>query len=282
MWEPSGPLPASVYWRRRWVALASVVVLFAVLGLTVAALVHGGSEPTSDEPTALAANQAALSSEAGPSSAPPGDPTAFVAPAADPAAPSVDPAAPPAVPPSSAGVTTGPGTQIAPPSGAPATAPAADEVRTEDLPASVADAPPPAVVPPTGPVPCTNAMLSVGATIDRPDHKVGDRPVVGVVITNTSGQPCVRDLDGSRLEIVVWSGDGVNRLWSSNDCANPSKPDLRTLAPNQPVSFSVTWQGRTSTPGCAAARTVVPAGAYRLLTRIDDLISPPTPFLLTS
>jgi len=226
MWEPSGPLPATVYWRRRWVALASVVVLFALLGLTIAALVHGRTEATSDEKTTLAANQAALSSEAPPP--PPGDPTAFGPPSTAP----IDPSAP-------------------------------------------------LTVPPTGPVPCTNDMLSVGATIDRTDHKVGDKPVVGVVVTNTSGQPCVRDLDGSRLEIVVWSGDGVNRLWSSNDCTNPAKPDLRTLVPGQPVSFQVTWQGRTSTPGCATARTVVPAGAYRLLTRIDDLISPPTPFLLT-
>ncbi|GAY08739.1 hypothetical protein [Pseudonocardia sp. N23] len=279
MWEPSGPLPATVYWRRRWVALASVVVLFALLGLTIAAVVHGKSEATSDEPTTLAANQAALSTEAVPStvaaSSTPGDPTAFGVPSVP-----LDPSAPlgPGLP----GVTTGPGTQVVPSVGAPTTAPATDEVRVEGTPDPAAvDAPPPATVPPTGPVPCTNEMLSVGATIDRSDHKVGDRPVVGVVVTNTSGQPCVRDLDGSRLEIVVWSGDGVNRLWSSNDCMNPSKPDLRTLVPGQPVSFSVTWQGRTSTPGCATARTVVPAGAYRLLTRIDDLISPPTPFLLT-
>ena len=273
MWEPSGPLPATVYWRRRWVALASVVVMFAVLGLTIAALVHGGSEATSDEKTTLAANQATLSSETPPP--PPGDPTAFGAPSTAP----VDPSAPLA--PGLPGVTTGPGTQIVPSTGAATTAPATDEARVEGSPDPAVGALPPPTLPATGPVPCTNDMLSVGATIDRTDHKVGDKPVVGVVVTNTSGQPCVRDLDGSRLEIVVWSGDGVNRLWSSNDCTNPAKPDLRTLVPGQPVSFQVTWQGRTSTPGCATARTVVPAGAYRLLTRIDDLISPPTPFLLT-
>jgi len=43
----------------------------------------------------------------------------------------------------------------------------------------------------------------------------------------------------------------------------------------------VTWAGRTSTPGCAAARTVVPAGSYRVMSRIDDDISAPTPFQLT-
>jgi hypothetical protein len=99
------------------------------------------------------------------------------------------------------------------------------------------------------------------------------------VVANTSDQPCVRDLDAARQEIVVWSGDGTQRLWSSNDCSNASSVDLRTLVPGQPVVFSVRWAGRTSTPGCAEPRTVVPAGAYRVMTRVDDVISPPTPFL---
>ena len=139
----------------------------------------------------------------------------------------------------------------------------------------------PVAVPPTGPVPCTNAMTGVTAEIDRPVHEVGEHPVLRLVVTNTSPQPCVRDLDASRQEIVVWSGDGKLRLWSSNDCGNAGSPDLRTLIPGQPVAFAVTWAGRTSTPGCAAARTVVPAGNYRVMSRIDDDISAPTPFQLT-
>jgi len=139
----------------------------------------------------------------------------------------------------------------------------------------------PVAVPPTGPVPCTNAMTGVTAEIDRPVHKIGEHPVLRLVVTNTSPQPCVRDLDASRQEIVVWSGDGKLRLWSSNDCGNAGSPDLRTLIPGQPVAFAVTWAGRTSTPGCAAARTVVPAGNYRVMSRIDDDVSAPTPFQLT-
>jgi hypothetical protein len=100
------------------------------------------------------------------------------------------------------------------------------------------------------------------------------------VITNVSGQPCVRDLDGARQEIVVWSGDRTTRLWSSNDCVDPSSNDLRTLVPGQPVVFTVVWAGRTSTPGCAGARNVVPPGSYQVMTRLDDVISAPTPFAL--
>jgi len=49
----------------------------------------------------------------------------------------------------------------------------------------------------------------------------------------------VRDLDAARQEIVVWGGDGA-RLWSSDDCANPSSADQRTLVPGRPVAFAVT------------------------------------------
>ncbi|MBA3905784.1 MAG: hypothetical protein H0X35_03740 [Pseudonocardiales bacterium] len=124
-------------------------------------------------------------------------------------------------------------------------------------------------------------MIGVTSEIDAPVHVVGQRPVLRLVITNTSAQPCVRDLDSSRQEIAIWSGDGKTRLWSSNDCGNAGSPDLRTLVPGQPVVFAVTWAGRTSTPGCAQARTVVPAGDYRMVSRLDDDVSQPTSFRLT-
>jgi hypothetical protein len=124
-------------------------------------------------------------------------------------------------------------------------------------------------------------MLSAAAELEHPVHRVGSHPVLRLVIANVSGQPCVRDLDSARQEIVVWSEDGSVRLWSSNDCANVSTIDLRTLVPGRPVAFAVTWGERTTTPGCRQPRTPVPAGSYRLMVRLDDLISPPTPFIRT-
>jgi hypothetical protein len=122
-------------------------------------------------------------------------------------------------------------------------------------------------------------MIAVKAEVAAGEHRVGDRTLLRLVVTNTSAQPCVRDLDPVRQEIVVWSADGGLRLWSSNDCSSAKGADLRTLAPGEPVAFSVRWAGRTSAPGCPAQRETVPAGEYRLLTRVDDVISPPTQFV---
>jgi hypothetical protein len=124
-------------------------------------------------------------------------------------------------------------------------------------------------------------MIAVRAEVDGTEHPVGERTLLRLVVTNSSDRPCVRDLDPVRQEIVVWSADGVHRLWSSNDCSSAKGPSPRTLLPGEPVTFSVRWAGRTSAPGCPARRETVPVGEYRLLTRVDDVISPPTQFLRT-
>ncbi len=258
MWEPVGPLPASVYRRRRRVAAAAAFSVLVLLGWSVTA----AFTPTEDATTTRAASQAALSTP-------------------EPAFP--PPVAPAAAPPSLPGV-EGPSPVVS--GGAPSPFPTepgvpvttSEELLPDDTPRESAPAPAPAPVPPTGPVPCANAMVGVTAEVDGPEHRVGQQPVLRLVVTNTSDQPCVRDLDPARQEIVVWSGEGA-RLWSSNDCTNASGVDLRTLVPGQPVAFSVRWAGRTSTPGCAEQRTVVPPGAYRVMTRVDDVISAPIPFL---
>lgn len=249
MWEPVGPLPATVYWRRRFVAVLSAVLLILALAWASAALLAPAPRQVAAAPAAVTA----------PRPAPPSP--------AVPAESSAPGTGEPETTPGSASAATDP----------PATS--SEVVVPDETPREPVPVPPSVPVPPTGPVPCTNDMLGVTAEVDAPEHRVGERPTLRLVVVNLSDQACVRDLDGARQEIVVWSGDGAQRLWSSNDCVNPATVDLRTLVPGQPVAFAVRWAGRTSVPGCAEERTVVPPGAYRVMTRVDDLISAPTPFL---
>lgn len=281
MWEPVGPLPASVYWRRRWLAVASTVVAVLLVVWSVTAFLGGSREPGSTatrtaETAVLNAPQQAPPSPAPVSTGPtaPTDPAATAPPSQSTSSLSAPQPATPSIP----------GAEGSPPAvasaeGTPATT--SEEIRPDETPRRPVPAATPVPVPSTGPVPCTNAMLTVGSEIDRPQHRVGEKPVLRLVITNTRSQPCVRDLDSAKQEIVVWNSDQTAKIWSSNDCSNASSTDLRTLVPGQPVAFAVTWAGRTSTPGCAQPRTVVPAGSYRVLTRLDDIISPPTLFTIT-
>lgn len=293
MWEPVGPLPASVYWRRRLVAIT------ATLGLLVVAAWSGAAWLASPGTPAVTAVLAAVSQTAPPttSAAPttPADPAVVVATSGGPVAgplplgpgptpavttgagPSATPAGAAAVPSTPAGAGTTP-----PTSAGRTTEPVdpTEQLLPDDSAPRTGPAPTPVPVPAGGPVPCTNAMLAVGAEVDPATHRVGERPVLRLTVTNTSAEPCVRDLDPGRQEIVVWGLDGT-RLWSSNDCSPVHRVDLRTLVPGQPVAFAVSWVGRTSAPGCVGQRTTVPAGNYNLLTRVDDDISPATSFTRT-
>src|SRR4051794_12382755 len=338
MWEPVGPLPAAVYWRRRFVALASAMALAALVLVTAGGTpastpvpaanriptgsgatttshpaggpTTGGAAPTtrggpvterardgdltlgdtvpvpgtstptgrpsssaasssappgtasSSAPPATASSSAAssgttspstASSSTAPSGAPPGTESsstassstasssaaqASEAPGSDlpgpfsaaavPSQPASQPESQPATPSPSVDQPAAPGTT-------------SERIRPDDTPRPSVAAQPSVPVPASGPVPCTNAMLSPTAELDRPVHRVGRPPVLRLVIANVSGQPCVRDLDSARQEIVVWSEDGATRLWSSNDCVNASTIDLRTLVPGRPGAFAVTW-----------------------------------------
>lgn len=249
VWEPVGPLPAAVYWRRRCLAVASAVLVVLVLVWACASAFAPATRPVTATPAAATAPQPAPSSPVSPA---PGTGGPLTTPRSV-----LTPLEQPVVPPLTSSEVVVP-----------------DETPREPVPV-----PPSVAPPPTGPVPCTDGVLGVSAEVDPPEHRVGERPVLRLVVVNLGAEPCVRDLDGARQEIVVWSGDGALRLWSSNDCVNPATVDLRTLVPGRPVAFAVRWAGRTSEPGCARARTGVPAGTYRVMTRLDDVVSPPVPMV---
>jgi hypothetical protein len=268
MWEPVGPLPASVYWRRRWIAIASLsVVLVAIVWSLAAAFSGPAGESTAVRTAGHVRSSAPQQASPSPAVSPsPG--------AAQPAAPRNPPLPAPQAPVPFAEV---PGLTGLPPSPeAPTTT--SEQLLPDETPRGSTPPPTPVQVPPTGPVPCTNAMLGVTAEVDRPQHRVGERPVLRLVVTNIGDQPCIRDLDPARQEVVVWSADLTQRLWSSNDCSAAARTDLRTLVPGRPLVFSVRWAGRTSQPGCPEPRTDVPSGSYHVMTRVDDVISAPTPF----
>jgi hypothetical protein len=281
MWEPVGPLPAHVYWKRRWLALLAVIAFFVVLGFSVAALTRPTSDPgPTDEVTSRAATSSVLTSGPVAATGATIDPTTGT-PSALPSADAPLSATGVPIGTSAPGTTTSSGTvtSVATEGGPASTTD--ESKRPDDTPRASVPVPPTAPAPPTGPPPCTNDMIAVGAEIDAPQHKVGDRPELRLTVVNISNQACVRDLDGALQEIVVWDRPVKTRLWSSNDCVNPSTQDLRTLVPGQPVAFEVRWSGLSSNPGCTAPRTRLPAGDYTLLTRVADKISGPTYFTLT-
>jgi hypothetical protein len=136
-------------------------------------------------------------------------------------------------------------------------------------------------VPPSPPKACPDSVVTVTARTGASRYRVGERPVLRLLVMNAGPVPCTRDLNRGSRELVILSADGRRRLWSSNDCYAPPSPDRRLLAPGKPVEFQLRWAGRTSAPGCPVERRTVPAGEYRVVGKLGRLAGEPSPLVLT-
>ncbi len=238
MFEPIGPLPPEIYWRRRAVAIGVIVILVVALIWLVSSLRGGGETPEADNavstsdltlPAPSSSSSASTSKSAAPQSGTSTTPTGV-----------------------SGGANVGQPADTSKPTAPPA--------------------------PGGAPGQCPDQSLAVKATVENPTYKVGQKPVFGIVITNISTTSCQRDLGAGLQQVLVFTLDGVNRIWSNTDCYPNSNADMRTLGPGQQAAFSVEWSGTNSTPGCQGERTPVQPGAYMVVAQLGSLRSAPEPF----
>lgn len=245
MFEPNGPLPQSVYWRRRVFAAVGSVLAVVLLAWLIGGLVEADDQ----HPVQGTANAADMGDDAAPATV------------------RVTSTARLSAPPSSPGPDDPRGSVTASPRSSTTTAPPATTTTTT-------------TPPPGPPKPCPDTVMRVAAAPDVPSYPVGARPLLKLRIVNVGAVPCTRELDRKLREIMVFGADGT-RLWSSNDCYRPEEPDVRVLAPKQVMEFSVNWAGRTSKPGCPVDRETVRAGTYRVVGKLGPLTSAPAPLTLT-
>lgn len=128
---------------------------------------------------------------------------------------------------------------------------------------------------------CADNSLAIRVSADQATYPVGQEPEFGIVITNIGSAPCDRDLGAGMQQVLVYTLDGQQRLWSNTDCYPNSTPDVRTLAPGEQAAFTLKWSGATSEPGCTAPREPVGAGAYTVVGQLGNLRSTAEPFNLS-
>jgi hypothetical protein len=240
-----GPHPPAVYWRRRAMVGAPLLLILVLFASCLA----GGSD---DKP----GNKAAAHG--------PAPKTSHACTQDDPCTPDPDPSASASGQPSQ-GPAVGAAVQPPPQQSPPASAPASTEPSPEK----------------SGGTPtCADKDISLTPVVDKPQYKIGQLPRFKMVITNSSAAKCIRDVGASQQELVV-SRDG-QRIWSSDDCSPNRSHDRRVLSPGEKRTYWLTWSGKTSAPGCPPTRTAVGAGSYQLTGRLATTHSRPVTFTLVA
>ncbi|MFD7642276.1 hypothetical protein ACFV4P_16640 [Kitasatospora sp. NPDC059795] len=247
--QPVGPLPASIYWRRRAVILAALAVALLLIGWLAFGTGGDGKQ-----------EQKAASESTGPQPAP---------------AQSITPGASP----SGSAITTRPGGPA--PSGG-----AAGELNVTGGGSggsngggngstggsggrSASPGPSPAVNTPEVmalPV-CATSQLSLELASAQNSYPAKDKPRLALTIRNSSGSGCRVNLSHENSALTITSSSN-ERIWSSADCIAEKVDAWAQIAGNSGVTETFGWDRSRSKPQCATTDPT-PAQAGNYLVQAD-------------
>jgi len=102
-------------------------------------------------------------------------------------------------------------------------------------------------------------------------YPVHGRPVFDLDVVSTHSKTCTFNVGAAYLALVIKHGN--TRVWSSADCPQGRKSLFTDLARGVPTMLSISWNRRTSSPGCKRASAAVPAGTYSATAVSGELAS---------
>ncbi|MEU9856895.1 hypothetical protein [Streptomyces sp. NPDC047974] len=112
-------------------------------------------------------------------------------------------------------------------------------------------------LPADSPLPnCPAGSLELTLRSVKLTYEPGERPRFHLVLKNTSDADCKADV-GPRAAVLKISNPQSDRLWSSDDCPRPADPVLLRLPAGATITHTVEWDLLRSAPQCATA----PAGS---------------------
>ncbi|MGW3040711.1 hypothetical protein ACWC9T_11840 [Kitasatospora sp. NPDC001159] len=274
--QPVGPLPASIYWRRRVIVLAAVAAVIALIAWLMTDQGGGGGDGSQSK-----------AAQAVPPQSQSQTPAQAITPGASPSGPAARPGG------GSAGGTGGPvsgggsevglsggtgaGANPAPaggsggsggsggtgggngggaPGGSGGSGGGAPAVNTPEVMAL--------------PV-CASSQVALELNPSQNPYQPKDKPKLALTVKNSSGTNCRVDL-GRTTSVITVSGNNNDRVWSSGDCP-PDKGDIWVQIPaNGSQTETFTWDRSRSKPQCATADQTAPAsGTYVVLAELTGL-----------
>ncbi|MGW1512770.1 hypothetical protein [Streptomyces sp. NPDC002394] len=273
--NPVGPLPSTIYWRRRAVA-ACLAVLLALLGIWALTSGDGGGKKTNDG--ANGASPAPPSITPGPSGS---GPAISQQPGGrDESGDSGD-----------NGGSTGSGTDEGTDAGTGAGADSGADSGTTgpgkngDTDGAGADGGAGTgagqQVPADSPLPnCPAGALQLSLRSTKVTYEAGEKPRFQLVARNTSNTTCKADF-GPRSAVLTISDNRDDEIWSSADCPRPGAPVLLRVPAHATITHTVEWDRGHSAPQCASA-PAGPAGpgTYLVEARVPGAKVSPASFTL--
>jgi hypothetical protein len=109
-------------------------------------------------------------------------------------------------------------------------------------------------------------------------YQLGKTPSFTVHAVSQASQPCRFNMSAKYVSVVIASGD--RRIWSSADCASGAASNMVVIASDQPAVLRLSWDRRTSSPGCSGSGQLARPGEYKVRAVAGQLHSRSVNFVL--
>jgi hypothetical protein len=103
-------------------------------------------------------------------------------------------------------------------------------------------------------------------------------PAFEVSVVSTQQPECSFNVGSEHIALVVKEGPAL--IWSSADCAAGATGLIAALKRGVPTVLAISWNRKTSAPGCSGRQATVPPGLYTAYAVDGDQSSTPVNFRL--
>ncbi|MFI5522405.1 hypothetical protein [Streptomyces platensis] len=128
---------------------------------------------------------------------------------------------------------------------------------------------------------CVSGKAELDLRSVKRSYAPGTRPKFELTIENGAGAACKVDLGQKAAVLTISDAAGDERVWASNDCPSGTAPALLQVPAKGSVQRTIEWDRRASGPQCATPSSAkVPAGKYEIEAKVPGLEAARTTFVL--
>ncbi|WP_437017433.1 hypothetical protein [Streptomyces sp. enrichment culture] len=270
--NPVGPLPSTIYWRRR-VVLLSVIALLALL---ITWIVTAGGGDDGDRQDGANGKNPAPSITPGPSGsgpaisqAPGGRDESGSGDSGGSGGGSGDGSGDGSGTGAGFGDAAGSGGSGGTAGGSARTGPSAGVGAGDALPAG------------SGLPDCTADAVKLSVRSVRNTYEPGQTPAFDLTVRNTSGTDCKVDLGPSKAVLTITQASADEPLWSSADCPKNAASLVFRVPADSGITYTVKWDRKPSAPECGTpAAGSAQAGTYLVEAKAPGFAKVRTSFVL--
>ncbi|WP_416981618.1 hypothetical protein [Streptomyces sp. T028] len=130
---------------------------------------------------------------------------------------------------------------------------------------------------------CTASVVKLSLRSVRNSYSPDETPTFRLIATNSSGSDCKVDLGPKTAVLTITQAGGDDDYWSSADCPKVSGSLLYRVPAGESFTYTLTWDRKPSAAECATPPAgVAGTGTYLVEARAPGFATAQTSFVLAA